>query len=467
MRKTFALLFTLLATTTLSAQVPVCSPDSFHKAQAQRDFQAVQEFVNSKRTIPLDDKDCNLALAGDVRFNYASIFEKLDGQQLRGTNGTARQDKTGLITNQPPIGGVDGTGVPFSFNNFQVEVNLYLDYVCGRSWAVGWIEFANDAGISQNSKTCEVDPEGLYGSGCSKAVCLRKAYMGYNVYADGCSRFDVELGRRPLYTIFDSRVQFQSNMDGLVLKYAQRAGNYGDFYLHGAGFVVDERTDHFAYIVEAGLLNCRQAGFDIRYSFIDWQSLLDKSRNRCDVKDPLGSCYRISQLSLAYNFCALNKPAKFYGAVLYNHAAKEPYFNQANPASYRRDSSKNLAWYAGFIIGEVCGPGDWALDINYQYVEAYAIPDADISGIGRNGSNLLNNTMTSDGRGFANYKGIRIEGLYAFTNNLSIDARYEMSADICSNLFGITGFVEDDPIFSDVAGPHRYSKFEVEAIYAF
>jgi len=427
-----------------------CSNDSFHNEQNQRDFEAVQEFVNSKRTIPLEEKDCNLSIAGDIRFDWAHIIEKINNEKLRGRTGIARQDQaTGDITDEPPVGGPNGTGIPFSTNAFDVEFNLYFDYVCDRTWGVAWLSFDNDAGVFQSPKTCTEDPNGLFGSGCCSDLCLRKAYMGYNVCADGCQRFDIELGRRPLYSAFDSRVQFQSNFDGVLFKYARAIECWGDFYANGGLFVVDERANHYAWIVEAGLLNIMDCGLDVKYSFIDWESLLSHDENRCRTRDPYGANFRISQITASYSFHSeyLCMPAKIYGAFLYNHDARNIVVNN-NPLSTKHE---DLGWYVGMIIGEVCREGDWAFDFNYQYVEAFAVPDLDVSGIGRNGNNLLGQTLTADGRGFANYKGWRFEGLYALTDNLSIDAIFEFSSAVDRG----------------IDGKHGYSKFELSAIYAF
>lgn len=428
-----------------------CSNDSFHNEANQRDFEAVQEFVNSKRTIPLEEKDCNLSIAGDIRFDWAHIVEKLNGGKLRGNRGTAIQNQnTGDVT----LGGpdVNPNFIPFSTNAFDVEFNLYFDYICDRSWGVAWLQFDEDGGIQQSSKTVGQDPQGLFGSGCCGDLCLKKAYMGYNLCADGCSRFDVELGRRPLYTVFDSRIQFQSNFDGVLLRYSHSADCWGDFYVNAGAFVVDERADHYAWVIETGLLDTYCTGLDIKYSYIDWKSLLshDTNRAREDGINPKGTAYRVSQISADYKFNAdyLCMPAKIYGAFLINSAA-----SPTPAASSEGISSKDdMAWYAGMIIGEVCREGDWSFDFNYQYVEALAIPDLDVSGIGKNGNNLLDLTTSADGLGFTNYKGWRFEGLYALTDNLSLDASFEFSKQIKK---------------LNTLGKHSYSKFELQAIYAF
>lgn len=442
-----------------------CSRDSFHSAQDQRDYEAVQEYVNSKRTIPLEEKDCALTIAGDIRFDWASILEKINCEKFRGNHGIARQDQlTGNTTIAPPIGGppgfapdggLSGQGIPFSTSAFEVEFNLYIDYLCGRSWGVVWVQFDNDAGIFQNNYTCQEDPQGLFGSGCCDGLCLRKAYMGYNLFVDGCQRFDIELGRRPLYTIFDSRVEFQSNADGIYLKYARNLNQYGDFYAYASVFLVDERSNEGAWIIEAGFLAPCDQGFDFHYSYIDWATIMSHSLNRCNTVWPVGSWFRVSQWLLEYNtyLPCTNIHTQAYGAVLYNHC-------QRNLEEIGIDNDMNLAFYFGILFGRVCRAGDWAFDICYQYVEPYAIPDADVSGIGRNGRNVLMQTMTADGYGFTNYKGWRFEFLYAATDNLSFDGSFEYSGQIFENFFGFQSLVTP-------TGPVDYSKFEVEAIYAF
>lgn len=439
--------------TSAFAAYPAPATDSFHIGTDQRDFEAVQEFVNSKRTIPLEEKDCNLSISGDIRFAWAHIVENLNHHRLRGHNGFACENP---VNGEVSFNDEDPDCLPFSTSAFAVEFNLYFDYVCDRSWGVAWLQFEEDAGVQPSDKFNTQDRQGLFGSGTFGCLALRKAYMGYNICADGCSRFDVELGRRPLYTVFDSRIQFQANADGLLLNYARYLDCWGDFYVKAMGFVVDERVNHYAYIVETGLLDIGQCGLDLRYSFTDWKSLLRHDQNRAHVNDPHGAKFRISQFTASYGFNAdyLCMPAKIYGAFLVNHTPSRSFNVPSAPddrrGSQRLKSSEKYAWYIGMIVGEVCREGDWSFDFNYQYVQALAIPDVDVSGIGRSGSNLLGGTTTANGLGFTNYKGWRFEGLYALTDNLSLDTIFEFSSQIKS-----------------IVGKHSYSKFEIQAIYAF
>jgi len=410
-----------------------------------RDFEAVQEYVNSKRTIPMDEKEKNFSISADIRFVWANVEEKVDGYKLRGDDGYAKEvEGNGVILSDAFKSGSKCL-IPYSTNEFNVELNLYFDYVCDRCWAVAWLEFDNLAGSDRSFRTCCNDPEGFFGGGTCGAICLRKAYIGYNLFVTGCSRFDIELGRRPLYNVFDSRVQFQNRFDGILFRYAREMNCGGDFYSNTGFFVVDQRVNHYAWVTELGLMNIANSGVTLKYSYIDWKSFLIHDRNRCHIKNPRGVDYQVSQWTADYCFsnpCLYNIRTKLYAAFLLNSAAKgwvQSDFHKAN-----------LAWYAGFIIGEVCKEGDWALDINYQYVQAQAIPCQDVSGIGER-ANLLRDTFTADGRGFTNYKGLRMEFLYALTDNLAIDATLEFLTQIQRT----------------IGGQHSYSMFELSAIYAF
>jgi hypothetical protein len=406
----------------------------------ERDFSAVQEFVNSKRTIPLADKDSNLSISGDVRAVWAHVAESLHGYRLRGDHGIARETPSGdVVLSDDP-----SDGVPFSRNEFDVELNLYVDYICDRSWLVGWLQYDNQAGVDRNSKPCSVDPENLGGSGECDNICLKKAYIGYNIYVDGCSRLDIEVGRRPMYNAFDSRLQFDSRFDGALFRYAHYLSCWGDFYNNTGFFVVDSRTNHYAYVTEFGLLDTFQTGLDLKYSFIDWESWMSHHENRCGTKDPIGSRFQVSQWTFHYNthLDSLCMPLRFYGAFIVNHAAK--------PISLTNDKKYNMAGYIGIILGNVCRQGDWSIDCTFEICEPQAIPERDISGIGSR-ANVMGTTFTADGVGYTNFRGARFEGLYAFTDNFALDMVFEFS--------------QQDK--RKVDGKHSYSMFELQAIYAF
>ena len=92
------------------------------------------------------------------------------------------------------------------------------------------------------------------------------------------------------------------------------------------GFVVDERVNQFAWIVETGILNICDSGVDLKYSFIDWQK---HGKNRCGAEDPRGFKFENSQVTLAYNFKPeiICKKAQVFGAFLINHSGSRRLFN--------------------------------------------------------------------------------------------------------------------------------------------
>jgi len=402
-----------------------------------RDFDALKEFVNSKRTIDVAEKSCNLVISGDVRSQWRHICEKIRGNKVRGGN-----------ANDPV------TEAPISRNDFDVMFNLRFDYSCERAWAVAHLLYDNSAGVDDNGHpgrattttvnnglgvgSQSVDPEGYHGSGHGDDLSLRKAYFGYNICCDGNTRFDVEIGRRNLYNVFDSQVQFLSRFDGILLDYRSKWECVADWYWKLAGFLVDERVNHFGWATEFGLTNICDTNIDFKYSFIDWRK---NGRNRFGERNPAGFKFLNSQFTLCYHLdpeliCA---PAKLYGAFLINHNGHRSH-----------NKNKNKGWYVGFTVGEVLQECDWAVDFQYQVVQANAVPDGDVSGIGR--GNTLNESMTSNvRRGNTNYKGWKIEALYALTDNLSVDTSFEWSRSDNDN----------------IGGRHHYSQFEIEAIYAF
>ena len=187
----------------------------------ENDFDAVVEFLQSKRTINLQEKSGNFALSGDVRAKWANTNEKvrttnyslLDAngngawvnKQANFRGGDAR-DGTGRVAQDKNNGTTTGARIPRG--DFDVEFNLNFDYKCDRTWAVAQLTFDNSMGVQESKKTIIGDgfaqQDSLFGSNCQPSnnrapfgsgdcdgICLKKAYMGYNVCADGCSRFDI------------------------------------------------------------------------------------------------------------------------------------------------------------------------------------------------------------------------------------------------------------------------------------
>jgi hypothetical protein len=470
----------------------------FERQLRTRDDQPLREFVESKENIDVQDKARNLEISGDVRFEWRTIQEKgivlfaerqrKDEDSYPGDENLSKVKSSHLYEHYRNLRGgehVDSNGIPISVNDFDVEFNLKIKYTFKDAWAKAHLQFDNPAGIrgrnacfgafpvfnKEGSDVVETIPRdsrwALKGSGEGMFLTLKRAYLGYNIFADGKHRLDIEIGRQKLDDIFDSEIEFSARFDGVLLRFASAVEEIFDWYLTTGAFVIDERANHFGYVGEIGFLDIYETGIDIRYSFIDWKK---RGMNRCFIENPLGTQFQNSQVTFTYTFskeiCGKEIPIEFYSGFLINHAARK--------TTFTRHRKKNLGWYAGVYIGNVDKKGDWALDIEYIGVQAQAVPEYDVGSVGR--GNILDENLldildekfkhrspnsssipSSDiigyfpRRGNTNFVGWRFEFLYAITDNFSLDMIYEFSR-------------EED---RHIGGPHRYRDFEIEAIYAF
>ncbi|MBS0656246.1 MAG: hypothetical protein JSR46_10745 [Verrucomicrobia bacterium] len=413
----------------VNAQGPERDYATVHEAR-ERDSLAVEAFVKSKRGITLAEKGGNMMISGEVHMEWS---------HLRARNHHQRQRGSGTSHLHPPA----GKHAPYATNEFGVEADLMFDYKADRTWAAIQLQMDNEAGIrSHDWKEGINDTKNyLWGSGTLDDLVLRKAYMGYNILELGTARLDVELGRRRFYDVFDSRVQFNSYFDGLMLKYAESFEGLFDFTAKTAAFVIDDTVNHFGYVGELGFLNIMDTGLDFKYSLIDWDTV---ATNRYGARHPRGAQFLNNQYTLAYNVSPdmLGVKTKLYGAYLNNaHAHRNRFFNHHN---------KGNAWYAGVKFGEVRKANDWAVDANYQWVQAQAVSECDASGIQRDNPRNISIYKRKSG-GFANYKGFEIDTFYAVTDNLTLNVKFDR--------------VHQES--RAVGGKHRSWQFQVEAVYAF
>lgn len=450
----------------------------------ESDYRALREFVNSKRDIPLTEKATKMNITGDVRAEWRHLNE------------TGR--KGNILGKQKELRGgraVDYASMPISRNDIDAEFNLYFDYKTDRSWAVAQLQFDNSTGVFDNNKKCSgssknspqgirdklangnetADPDGWHGSGRCDKICLKKAYFGYNLYQEADGRVDIEIGRRRLYNVFDSQIQFLSQFDGITFKLSDKVDFADTWLLNVAGFVVNERINHFGFVAEAALLNIKETGIDLKYSFTHWkkngraQCFNDPKANKPPTKkgkestgyltahnwtrDPLAFRFLISQVALDYTVnpdYVWGKKALFYGAYLYNHDQKNTTFLARNK-KYKVARDLNTGWYIGFEIGsqKMKSEGDWSFNVEYDYVNPLVVPDGDCRGFGR--GNTLDESFTSVERGNTNFKGWKFQFLYNLTDNITVDTIVEWTK----------------AVRPEIGGHHTYSKFEIETIYAF
>lgn len=406
--KRFLTFFLILTTLTFAE-------DDGSPGLEQRDIEALRDWINTKRQVTVKELGGNLSLSGEVRAELQSTNEKKNGFKQRGSGGE-----------------VEDTAI----RAWDVEVNLMLDYRTDRTWTTIKIEFDNNAGTE---------------TGTFDRLSVERAFLGGRIVNANTYTMDLEIGRRFLSYTFDSKIQFGSFMDGIVYKYDQAFDVVGDFYFHGGPFLVNENIDQYAYVGEFGLLNIGRTGLYSKLSAIDW----DTKHTDKAVRNDAFRFFNI-QWIWGYKFVpkSLNKIVTVYGAALANVAAKGTLVT--------RGASERWAWYAGFSIGELRKQWDWSLDINYQWVQAQAIPDFDGNGIGRGnvakvglysrrtmGRGTPNTPAEAVGAG--NYKGWAAEFLYLLTNNITIYQAWRQSVNQNTSI---------GPAFS-------YKQYEIEVIYGF
>jgi hypothetical protein len=170
----------------------------------ENDIRALKEWIDTKRQISLKEVGGDLSLSGEVRTEFQATREKKNGKSLRGSGSTQLPKQA-----------------------FDIEFNLMLDYRTDRTWASIKLEFDDDAGIF---------------NGTLNKIALERAYWGVRPIEEDTYTLDIEIGRRSLSTVFDSRVQFASFFDGILFRYDRAFEKVGDFYLHIGPFVINERT---------------------------------------------------------------------------------------------------------------------------------------------------------------------------------------------------------------------------------
>lgn len=387
-------------------------PDNF-------DMDALRRWIRDKRLVTVKEIGGDLSISGEVRTEFQNTSEQRNGVAQRGHN---------AATSRPS-------------RAWDVEVNLMLDYRMERIWASVKLEFDDDMGILD---------------GTMNKIALERAYFGGRIVAGDTFTFDAELGRRSaLLNVFDSKVEYGSLYDGMLLRFNKAFASIGDFYTLLGITLVDEKKDYYAYIGEIGMLKIGNTGLIMKLSYVDWKKYsIDWKEVAKRPPGDLRFNFRVSQLIVAYQFTKWGKFFKFYAAGLYNDAADRL------PLTGNR--KLNGAWYAGVSIGLVRKKGDWAVETNYQWVQAQAIPDFDASGIGRgNAAGVGFYTLNINGTGGpttratavgkTNYKGWVIEALYAFTNNLTLQQSFAISRTL------------DKTVGPDL----KYMQYEAEFIYAF
>lgn len=395
--------------------------------EQRSDMDALRRWIQDKRLVSVKEVGGDLSISGEVRTECQYFNEK---RREQGGTTFIRQRGTGTAHLPPTEKEIKPNLV------WDVEFNLMLDYRTDRTWAAMKVEFDNDMGVR---------------SGTVNKVRLEKAYLGGRLIAGDTFTWDTELGRRYLSNVFDSKVEFSAFFDGLLFRLGKASAAIGDLYANLAAFLVDDRFDHYGEAVELGALRIANVGLNLKYSIINWYKpyKADQAPQRWK--------FLVNQFMAAYLFYPEwigKRLIKLYAAGLIN-----PLAQNVVQTGYTK---QNLGAYAGVAIGVVKKAGDWAIEANYQWVQAQCIPDVDVAGIGRgNAQNVGFYTTNIDGTGRpttqatavgnGNYKGFEIEALYAFTDNLTVLQNLKMTNTLNTSI-----------------GPNlKFKQWELEFIYAF
>lgn len=285
-------------------------------------------------------------------------------------------------------------------NQFTVQLDLMFDFKTERSWAFMQLEFENEAGIQHTKKQSKNQ---LAGSGEGDNLYLVKGFCGYALVDSPSYQLDYELGRHYLSDLFDSQIEFNNQFDGMLFRYTSKDTTKNHLKTTVGAFVTDYRYNRYGYAGQIDLSKIASTDLTLKYSLITWNTPKCKPRYN----------FINSQILASYH---LPNDFKAYAAFLHNHAAKKHKSTDNTKAAN--------GWYAGLTYGHVAKKNDWSLDFNYQVVQALAIPEWDIAGIGAYYPSGLSNYSYSLG-GCSNYRGYVATILYALTDQINLLMLYQ------------------------------------------
>lgn len=431
-QRLYLILGFLLVGFSLSAQTVAQSADVQFENKRDpdsKDMDALRRWLQDKRLVTMREIGGDLSLSGEVRTEFQAISEEKDDIQQRGR---------------------DGLKPMYAWD---VEVNLMLDYRTDRTWAAIKLEFDNDMGLR---------------SGTLNRIKLEKAYLGGRAVAGDTFTMDAEIGRRYLYNVFDSKLEFGSLFDGALLRFSKAFESVGDTYVNLGSFIINDKTNHYGFVTEIGALRVANVGLNLKYSLIDWYKPGNEGEKGATKQETelanLRFRFLVSQFLASYQFYPQwmgKKLFKIYAATLVNHLALKNPLKRAGVEG-QAFGKQNWGWYTGVSLGLVKKRFDWAVDANFQWLQAQAVPSFDMNGIGRgntgsaglytkNDAGSLGPTTKATAAGNGNYYGFEIDGLFAFTDNITCQQDVKMSWTLDEEL-----------------GPHFiYKAYECEFIYAF
>jgi hypothetical protein len=369
-------------------------------APRTKDLSVLRSYLKKKREEPLKDKEHALSITGEVRpkvvVSRARRIDPETGVQYEQYGGSG-QEPTSYLKNRASLF--------FDYRVYQTSFHVKL-------------KFENPLGVISGSVDC---------------LTLEQAYMRQRVLEDGKSIFDISIGRNKLYNIFDSKLQFNALLDGVTISYQNGYPKVFDLQLVAAGGVISQQYNLYGWVGEIGLSKVLGTGMFMRYSFTDWMkkgtspiSYGDGTPTGLSTSNNPQFAFQISQFTSGWNIEQIH--LQLYWATVYNNAAKP------HPA-LGMNKLDRVGWYVGFQLGQAEKKGDMAIEANYQWLGAQAVPGWDMAGIGNgnpSGSSIYYPSLTGDPAPFGNtnYRGFAVNYMSILDDNLSLVARFVMSQSL-------------------------------------
>jgi hypothetical protein len=385
------------------------------------DLEQLERYIQELRSKTLSKKLSYLSLSGDVRVTWRHERVMRDGIDLTGPNSDPH------LPNQAWIS----------------EINMILDVGKLPAWSMWKINFRSRMGQLSGSKG---------------ELAVQRALVGLD-FADTLTReVYIQAGREMLSDDFESRIEFNTLFDGVMFSWTEKVERFGDYYIKGGPMIVDFGVGQYGWIAETGVEELAGSGAFVKVNYIDWEGnnvppgIGPEDEDRREFFDEVARAayrFQIVQYLAGYWFEWECFPWPFqpYAAYLQNYVA-EPV-----PSTHGRKEDK--AFYAGFSLGKLSRPGDWVIDLNYQWVQALAIPQFDVSGIGNGlpvGPEFRREVrFFEQGRGNTNYRGWAFKGSMNVTKSLIGQLKYEWS----------------QPIIRSIGGRGLYNKVQMQFLFVF
>lgn len=328
---------------------------------------------------------------------------------------------------QETLGGVNqvGQNTSVSNNQFTVDTEIQSSYALGRTFGNIRLKFSNTAGTF---------------NGTANSINLSRAYLGYHFITYGPHTLDVQAGRRALGKIYNSQIMFKNTCDGATL-----------FAFYGWKKIVEYQFIGGVYTSNPGpfwvtrgrLFNMANLGFYFDYAYIFWGKVKPSSNIT-----QIGTKYGVSQYLIGWE----RKP-EWLGTNIQAFAAL--LVNSRAVAHALSDNKKeNLAGYVGLQYGTVKSKGDFSLQGQLQFCQLQAVPNWDVSGIGRGNkakADFFKASNITQANGNTNYKGWELTLNYALTDQITLTTSFQRSVNL-SKAIGL---------------PSSYSNYSLSTAYSY